>query len=435
MANFDWDAWQAALLDVFRGGLKDLGRAHGAEPIYALALYGVYRERDGALYLPLLGAATQAGGPPADGGGFWSARFNPPDWDLEELPLGGQSEALEKALIAEATRATVSHWREVESAYFEVLVAIAKRLRDEAPSVLDVTDDFICFWHDAAGGPELAARTIPDALFKRLFARQVAEADELAAARAQPEHERARLLVTRFGCYEGITTEDAQRELLALGGVAVPAVVDALADPECGWTAAKVLGQIGVSTPEAIAALRERAEGHWCAKALGMLGDHAWLETQPPAVAVNGLCAPLQAITAGVAKPLDYRPLERFLDAADVETHALVDNALAPGSSYVEMRASDLDEAICGLGSDHAVVRWHAASLVGERALGSSVGKQVLPLLVQRLSDANPLVRRLAVLSIDRWKATKRHQATIEALRDDPDEVVARIAAAVLDRS
>lgn len=435
MAKFDWDGWRAAVLDVFRRAVKDLGVAHGTEPIYALALYGVYRERDAALYLPLLGAATQLGGPPADGRGFWSARFNPPDWDLTELPLDPKSEALEGALIAEATRGTVAHWREVESVYFEVLVDIAGRLRDEARSVLAVTEDFICFWHDAAGGPELAQRTIPRDLYERLFARQVADAEELAAARAKPGHERAAMLVTRFGCYEGITSEDAQRELLALGETAVPALVDGLADPKCGWTAAMVLGQIGVATSAAIAALRDRADGHWFAKALGRLGDHEWLSTQPPAIAVNGFCARLQAITEGPPLALDYRPLERFLDDADLETHALVDEALAPGQSYVSIRKSDVDEAIRGLSSDHPVVRWHATSLLGERELGRSVGQRVLPLLVERLGDPDPLVRRLAVLSTDGWKAARQYRTALEPLLEDPDETVRRIAEAVLNRS
>jgi len=86
-------------------------------------------------------------------------------------------------------------------------------------------------------------------------------------------------------------------------------------------------------------------------------------------------------------------------------------------------------EALSGLSSKHAIVRWHAASVLGERRLGVAAGKRILPALQRALSDAHPTVRRLAVLSILAWKgAAKPYLAAIDALRSDPDESVRDVA-------
>lgn len=136
---------------------------------------------------------------------------------------------MERALTVEATRGGQAHWRRVESRYRSLLVRVARRLRDGAPTLLHVTHDFVCFVRDEEGGPELAAK--PCALFERLFARQAEQARERRAVAERPPSDRAAFLVTRFGSYEGVTTEDAQRELLALGADAVDALTGALSDP------------------------------------------------------------------------------------------------------------------------------------------------------------------------------------------------------------
>ncbi|MBL8918780.1 MAG: HEAT repeat domain-containing protein [Myxococcaceae bacterium] len=233
--------------------------------------------------------------------------------------------------------------------------------------------------------------------------------------------------MTRFGVFEGVTSEVAQKELLAMGKPAVPALLGALRDKTHGWTAARVLGQLGLSTPEVIAALRKRGDELWFSMALGMLGDHDWLAKQAPLTAVRGLTARLKAITrGGPPRPLDYRPLEGWLETNPKERKR-VEDELAPGRSYVRIEKSDVDEALRALGSPFAVVRWHAASVLGDRRLRSA--RVILPRLVALFDDRSALVRRLAVLSVTRWKAAaKGHLPAIRALKHDTDPVVRSIA-------
>lgn len=432
---FSWDDFETELLAEIRFALTGLRESHPAERFFAVALYGVYRELDGLLSLPMLAAASLADRALPDAGGFWSARFNPPDWKLAEIELRQEpAERLESALTAEAKRGSQEHWRKVESRYLELLLRLACRLRDDAPALLSVTDDFIAYWHDEQGGPNLAAKSIPAPLFEKLFARQVEETRERQAVAKMPVAERAVFLVSRFGCFEGVNSEYAQQALLALGPDAVPALIAGLSHPKNGWTAAKVLGQIGMATPEITLALRARAGEHWFARALGMLGDHAWLAQQGGEAAVHGLCARLKAISSsGVRWPLDYRPLEVYLDTADAEVVASVEEELEPGSSYVGIAKDDIDEAVRGLQNRHAVIRWHAACLLGERGLGEDVGKRVLPLLAERLADPHPIVRRLAVLAISDWKQAGRpYYGDIQRLSEDPDEIVRRMVKHVL---
>lgn len=428
---FDWKRFELELSEELRSALKRFAKQHGEEHFYALALFGVYRELDGLLSLPSLGASSTEAGPRAETPtSFWSARFNPADWP-HELTLNRKAALrLEKELTAEATRSTVTHWRAVETKYFDVLLTITSALRADALALLTCTDDFVCFWHDEEGGPELARKTIEKGLADRLFDRESAQTREVKKVAKQPPNERAAFLVTRFGVFEGITSEKAQHELLAMGTAAVDALVGALPHKKNGWTAAKVLGQIGVATPTVISALRKRADELWFAMALGMLGDFEWLSKQLPATAAYGLTAPLKAITAGgTPRPLDYAPLEAWL-ATNPKGRSLVEHELAPGRSFVDVQTSDVDEAVRALSSPFAVVRWHAASVLGERGLGAAAGAKVLPALARVLGDKHALVRRLAVLSITRWKAAaKPYHAAIRAMKEDSDPVVRDVAA------
>jgi HEAT repeat protein len=440
-AAFDWAAFEGALFEEFRSALARLGRAHRDVRFYAVALWGVYGELDRVLTLPSLGAAVAKEG--SAGGdavvdnteGFWGVRWNPADWQFSVIELRKRPALrLERALTREAIRDTQAHWMRVEARYLEVRIALARRLRDVAPTLLATTDDFVVFVHDQDGGYEVAALTIAPELVARFFALEEAEKRERAAVGAILVSERAAFLVTRFSHFDGVDTETAQGELLKIGEPALDALLSVLDHQEDGWNAAMLVGKIGVSRPDLVAALRRRAhESHWHATALGMLGDFDWLGRQPGAVAVHGFVAPLKAIAAGRPRPLDYRPLERFLDGADSAARELAEEELAPGSSYVPAEVGDVAEAVRALGSAHAVVRWHAASMLGERGLGEDAGKVALPALARALADPHPVVRRLAVLAIGDWKrAARRYRDDIARLGDDPDEVVRQVVEYVL---
>lgn len=219
-----------------------------------------------------------------------------------------------------------------------------------------------------------------------------------------------------------------------MGEAAIPALVAGLGHRQNGWTAAMVLSRIGAATPEAIEALRAGADKMWFAVALGRLGDHAWLIQRGGQVAVWGLCAGMRRISTGArSSDLDYRPLEGFLDQAPTDLHKAIEEELKPGSGYAEISARDVDEAVRGLASRHAVVRWHATSVLGNRDLGTAVGKRVLPLLAERLKDPHAVVRRLAVIGIDRWKkAGQPYRPQIECLRNDVDATVRAVVESVL---
>ncbi len=433
MAKFDWRRFEKELTsECLRALGQDLVPMLDASPIYAVALFGVYRELDGVLALPSLAASTEGTGAAADTDGFWGARWNPPDWKFQTPLTESVTARLETELTAEAGRGSERQWRNTEARYFAVLLNVTKALGKTSPDMLTVSDEFVAFWHDEAGGVDLARKTIAKKRFDRLFAPQVERQRTLNQSRRESPEARAAFLVTRFGVYDGVSSEDAERELISIGQPAVQALVPALADKENGWEAAHVLAMIGSSSPDTIKALRAHVgENDWFAAALGYLGDYEWLVgSAPEGALVTALTMTLQAWKQ---VPLDYHRLEAFLDSASKKTLALVDDELKPGRSYVEIRRDDVPEALRGLSSRHAVLRWHAASVLGNRGLGAAAGKQVLPALERALSDAHPTVRRLAVLSISYWKsAAKPYLPAIEALRNDPDESVRDTAVYVL---
>ena len=436
---FDWAEFEAALYEELRWSIAKLGRQHRAETFYVVALYGIDRELDGLLSLPLVAANTTSSSAASAGGDFWAPRWNPADWEHDELAMRKQGPLrLEKALIREATSGTQRHWRATEKRYFSVLLRVARRLRDAAPELLPVSDDFVTFVQDDDGGAALARKTIPKRRYEALFAKTVAEDRERRQTAGLAVDERCAFLVTRFACYEGVTSEDAQRELLAVGADAVPYLVPVVADAKTGWLAAKLLGSIGVATDEVLTALRAQADGNlWHPMALGMLRDYGWLTTVPPiGTAILGLVGPLKAITSGArALPLDYHPLEGYLDRVGKPAIERAEPELAPGSSYVDISPADVTEALRGLHSKYAVVRWHAASILGDRRLGKANGKRILPELAACLKDRNRLVRRLAILAMARWKAaSKPYRDVVAAVASDSDPTVRRTAATLLGR-
>ena len=427
MKRLDWEVFAEELFGLMTRALSGLEFADGDE-VYVVVMYGVYRELDGLISLPLLALNTTAAGAPADAKGFWGERWNPPDWEVTEIELGEGASALERALVAEATRGSQRAWEATWSRYHEVVLTLTHRLVGWSAQNLPLAPDAVVFWFDAEGGPELAAETIPQELFGRLFAPQVQKAMDMTALSKLPRREQAAYLVTRFGVYEGITSEDAQRRLRWLGRTAVPALMGVLDDPEVGWMAAKLLGHIEKPTKKMIAALRSgAAQSFWHPTALGMLGDDAWLAEQDPEVAAVGLTARMKAISGlNPTPPLDYGALEAWLEGASEEAVARVEAELEPGQSYVTIRARDVDEALRGLGSAHAVVRWHAASVLGDRTLGKKAAARVPGALAEALSDGHPFVRRLSALSLGWWRAKGApFEDALAALSEsDPDETV-----------
>ncbi len=79
MTTFDWQQFEESLFEEFRLALTSLGEARADDRFYVVALYHVYRELDGILSLPMLGANTVADGAADPNGDFHSERWNPYD--------------------------------------------------------------------------------------------------------------------------------------------------------------------------------------------------------------------------------------------------------------------------------------------------------------------------------------------------------------------
>ncbi len=403
---FDWARFEGDLFLVLRAALTRVGRIHRRERFHAVALQGVYA--DGTqLTLPVFSVASER--VPRDD-------LSCADWTLRDVTLPKRG-ALERALTKEATRGSLTHWDRSEARYRALLVRVTRRLRDAAPELLPVTDDFVCFRSEEDDVDlALLRRTVPRPLFERRFA---------SAQRPRP-----RTRETPAALIEQLSTDEqehAMDALVALGASAVPALIEALGRPARSPVVANVLAAIGIATPEVIGALRRRAHEPACAAALGDLGDLAWLERASVTTASAGLTARLTSEAA----PLDYRPLEAYLAGADADARAAVEKALAPGSSWREVTKVDVEEALRALSSAHAVVRWHAASLLAEARVGKAVAKRIVEALASALTDGHPTVRRLALVSLNEWgPATAPHRRAMNALRRDPDPMVRRVAGA-----
>ncbi len=188
--------------------------------------------------------------------------------------------------------------------------------------------------------------------------------------------------------------------------------------------------------------MRNTGAGSHSADALHLLGDVEFLygllqQADIRDHAVEGI---LKGLKVGASErkqplPLDYRHAERLLAMNSPEIEARVVEELKPGSSFIEIKPSDLDEVLRGLNSPHVVIRQHAACVADDRALGKAVGKRLLPALAEKLTDPVPNVRRLALLALSNWKADAApYHAEMKKLQKDKDPQVRQYAFAVFDR-
>ena len=109
---------------------------------------------------------------------------------------------------------------------------------------------------------------------------------------------------------------------------------------------------------------------------------------------------------------------------------------LAPGRRCCHITADEAPTALEALRSDHALVRSHAARVLGDHRPGRRLAKGELEALVQAaLIDAEPDVRRLAALGVEYWKKTgAKYKDRLEPLLEDPDEKVRDIARYLLEK-
>jgi HEAT repeat protein len=143
-------------------------------------------------------------------------------------------------------------------------------------------------------------------------------------------------------------------------------------------------------------------------------------------IAIRGIASLYSVLLSECQQPhrLDYRPVERLLEMPDCQGRV---SKLFSGPCAIG--PEDVEEALRGLESKHAVIREHAVCVLGERKLGAAAAARVLPALAARLGDKSATVRRLAILSLSDWKkAAKPYAADIRRLFKDPSPDVADYA-------
>ena len=485
-ASLDWKQFEQTLFSIYWQDAQAFLAANPQESIYALALNGLYREEDGPIYLPTLCANSEqaysqmVNAPEPQGrlsefdldtGQLGSLRWNPPDWEWEELDSASDSqdlEQLEQALLAEANKSTPAHWLRTEAQLIKALIRICKQLTkacQKSPWSGQLTPEFavLIYVEDTQECEAMARESMGEARFLALFPGHDQQAQRRARVAALSP---AQQLQYHLSCLEGIGCpelglspkeaqllgEEAETALLAMNHSQVAhALLPMLNRPGKQWRAAMLLAQIAYRDEQVLTALRqqvqapirstrEESERGWCASALGSLGDQEWLQQQIGAMAV-----PVDRIAQGIAYPyrawnskpgttalhLDYAPLERALNLKHPALTRALNEELSPGTGYCSLRVEDLEQALLALQSVHALVRVHAACIMGERSLGAAAGRRITPVLAQALShDRNEGVRYQAMLGLRYWKkAGTAQRATIEhAAEHDASDHIRKLA-------
>jgi len=485
-ASLDWKQFEQTLFSIYWQDAQAFLAANPQESIYALALNGLYREQDGPIYLPTLSANSEqaysqmVNVPESQGrlsefdldtGQLGSLRWNPPDWEWEELDSASDSqelEQLEQALLAEANKSTPAHWLRTEAQLIKALTRICKQLTkacQKSPWSGQLTPEFavLIYVEDTQECEAMARECMGEARFLALFPSHDQQAQRRARVAALSP---AQQLQYHLSCLEGIGCpelglsrkeaqllgEEAETALLVMDHSQVAhALLPMLTRPGKQWRAAMLLAQMAYRDEQVLTALRqqvqapvhsprEESERGWCASALGSLGDQEWLQQQIGATAV-----PVDRIAQGIAYPyrawnskpgttalhLDYAPLERALDLKHPALTRALNEELSPGTGYCSLRVEDLEQALLALQSVHALVRVHAACIMGERSLGAAAGRRITPVLAQALShDRNEGVRYQAMLGLRYWKkAGTAQRATIEhAAEHDASDHIRKLA-------
>lgn len=276
MARFAWKAFEDELFESMHRALVKHARAHRPKAVYALGLHGLYAQEGERIDLPCLAIGVSAGSPPSRGE-LSDTRWNPADWRYPDIRYAG-ARALGTRVTAEATRGDAARWRRTCARLEDALGTVVARLRDAAPSIYPVTADFVAAIFEEECAPDRVRRTVPPALFARVFAAEVErEAARRARQRASPAT-RATMLVAALGGPDG---DEAADGLVTLGAPAIPPLLQLLDDPKRGWEGAMLLGLIGRSLcrdaePEDVdEALRALSSAHAVVRwqAAGALGQ------------------------------------------------------------------------------------------------------------------------------------------------------------------
>jgi len=435
VAAVDWATLEQTLRDAVVRAARAWADEHPTEQLGVVALAYLYRETDGPIYLPtlaLVGADTFAALPV-------HLRWSAADWedfDVAWVPED-QAAAWQRALTAYACSGSIEHWESTFDQFIELLVRVCRQARAELSArgipclvvLLDEDDQF---------QESMVRRILTPAEVARYFPWYEERAAELARVAALPAAEQAAYYVSRLDGPPGVVdSERAEAMLRGLGRAAVEALLPLLAVDGRAWEAARLLADIGRPDDDVVAGLtdaldrRQGSDREWAARALSRLGRLDIVlnrvDRLPSSVVVTAVAAPYESVRDhSVAPPrLDYTPLTEVIERWP-ELEPALREALKPGTPFCRISREEVDEALAGLDSPHRVVRRHAVAILDDRDLGEDVGARVLPRLAQAIrSDPDPVVRRLAVLSLTWWRQEARpYLDAVRAALDDPDDSV-----------
>ncbi|WP_197172361.1 DUF4303 domain-containing protein [Novipirellula aureliae] len=420
----DWKEVEATFLREAEQAVERWAKKNRRHHAYAFAFHESYRELDGQIAFPFLGVNSIEFLEDDQGTDDVKLEWNSADWNWENILAVQPIDKLGKLVCDEATKSTQAHWYRTEKRFVAMVVRVARALRKKFAKHANVTPDFVVYFDDEDGGLELVKKCVPAKLYNKHFFEY--EEDELSGLSENAKFEE---YLSNPWLYED--------ELVAMGKQAIDPLRNILQDPERGWSAAAVLGDLGVKDSTVLERLRKevksvRKQGaaELCAMTLGLWDDLDFLfklvkSKKTQTVAVYGILVRLKSRAGRQPEPipLDYEPVERLLALRTSAISRFIRKELEPGSSFIEIKPADVDEAIRGLTSQSVVIRQHAVCVLGERGLGKAVGKRVLPELAKRLYDKVPNVRRLALLAISDWKAAaKPYHAEMKKLqKEDPD--------------
>jgi hypothetical protein len=420
MRSIDWKNVQDAVFDAALAAITRL-MDRNAATFYAVVFHEFYAEAGGVIAMPCLAANTVE-----YLAGKEDSRWSSADWKWARI---NYATAETRKLHRDIERAAISRdeafWEQVHAGFLEVFVKVAKKLTAGLRKHPRADKDFGVFVFAEEDEIEVLRRCVTPARFKKLFPQLQAELDGAKQAAGSP-------LDGKLATYR----QDLRRyekEILSLGAQALPMLREALQDQEQAWAAADCLAKIGVPDPEVIRVLKRRALkadelAFHDTIALALLGEVDFLlvladSPKTRDIAVQGIRSLYSIWLNWCRQPrtLDYRPLERLLEKPGCKGKV---KGLYSGTC--EITEAGVDEALRGLESRHALIREHAITILGDRRLGAKAATRVLPALVARLQDRSATARRLAILSLSRWKKVARpYAAEVRKLFDDPNADVA----------
>jgi hypothetical protein len=416
----NWNELESQLFESAKAALERLF-SQNIDPLYVAAFYASYREEERVIGLPSFAAnslsALNEDHQQEQEEGFWALKWNPPDWRWSWDPLDYESvalHALDASLQKYANRAGPEHWIEAEQRFILTVARAATALGKHYAKDSRVGKDFIVYFHDEMGGPDLARTSISPRLFLRHFPEQDVTEQTRRMVAALPEAEQVTYYIQRLNCYDGIDSEEAEAWLIHHGAIALPGLIETLERGPSHCSAARILGLACITDPFVITSLRryliegkDEAARDWCARALGYLGDFEWLlslATSPQTVnfAVHGSCANLSSFRGRGAQRviLDYTPLEHLLDRAP-DCAAAIEEMIKPGSSFCDIGNSDIPEALRGVASPHVSVRRHAICVLNNRRLRKKEFPRIVEALQACMQDGDQKVRYLAKLTVE----------------------------------